>query len=342
MAKEASPDKPRSLPKSTVGGVQRRKRNGTPLLLLAPAGAVFLILLVLPLIYLLWISLLPPAPNAPLRGSLSLDSYIQLGDPYFAGILWRTLRISGLVTLLCLILGYPVAISITRSHGLWRTAQTILVISPLFVSVVVRAYGWLLMLGNRGVINGFLTWAGLQDRPTRFLSTEGAVIVGLAESMLPFMVNMARLYELFVSEWLRKNLRDGIILKAQETIKIGDSSALQFRIDMLLLDGATGEARYVLDTKYKTHGSPGSDDVAQVVAYATAKRCKEAILIYPARLGSPLDDKVGDIRVRSLTFPVDGDLDQAGEAFLESLLGWQLDLNRRPRGCRSAQQTMST
>lgn len=157
-------------------------------MLLAPAGVVFLLLLVLPLIYLLGISLLPPAPNAPLQGSLGLDSYAQLGDPYLVNILWRTLRISGLVTLLCLVLGYPVAISVTRSHGIWRTAQTILVISPLFVSVVVRAYGWLLMLGNRGVINGFLTWIGLQDHPTRFLSTEGAVIVGLAESMLPFMV----------------------------------------------------------------------------------------------------------------------------------------------------------
>ena len=64
----------------------------------------------------------------------------------------------------------------------------ILVLSPLFVSVVVRAYGWLLILGNRGLLNGLLTTLGLQSTPTRFLSTEGAVVAGLAEALLPFMV----------------------------------------------------------------------------------------------------------------------------------------------------------
>ena len=157
-------------------------------LLLIPAGILFICLLVMPLLFLLRVSLMAPGPGAPIDGTFSLGAYALLIDPYNASLVWRTLRISGAVTLLCRILGYPLALSLARSSGLWRTIQIVMVISPLFVSIVVRAYGWLLLLGNRGVLNGALTGLGLQQTPTRFLGTEGAVIVGLAESLLPFMV----------------------------------------------------------------------------------------------------------------------------------------------------------
>ena len=80
------------------------------------------------------------------------------------------------------------------------------------------------------------------------------------------------------------------------------------------------KALCVVDTKYKAPESPSTDDVAQVVAYAEAKGCTEAVLVYPVRLHRPLDASVGDIRVRTLTFPLDGDLDEGGEGLLESLL----------------------
>jgi putative spermidine/putrescine transport system permease protein len=164
-----------------------RRSIATPLLLL-PATFLFVLFLVLPLLFLVRVSLYPPGPAAPLSGGPSIDSYLALGDTYLAGILLRTLRVAALVTLGCLLLGYPLAIALARASGPWRTVQLLLVISPLFVSVVVRAYGWILLLGNRGVVNGTLTWLGLQERPTRMLNTEGAVIVGLIEALLPFMV----------------------------------------------------------------------------------------------------------------------------------------------------------
>jgi putative spermidine/putrescine transport system permease protein len=90
--------------------------------------------------------------------------------------------------LACLLLGYPLALSLGRSRGSWRATQTILVISPLFVSVVVRAYGWILILGNRGLVNHVLSSLGLIDEPLGLLHTEGAVVVALVEALLPFMV----------------------------------------------------------------------------------------------------------------------------------------------------------
>ena len=77
-------------------------------------------------------------------------------------------------------------------------------------------------------------------------------------------------------------------------------------------------ALLVLDTKYKAPDRPGNDDISQVVTYANIKDCQEAVLIYPTPLN--LDVMIGKIRVRSLTFSLDGDLEQAGSRFLDDLL----------------------
>jgi 5-methylcytosine-specific restriction enzyme subunit McrC len=136
--------------------------------------------------------------------------------------------------------------------------------------------------------------------------------------MLPFLVDMARLYELFVAEWLRAHLPKHLVLKVQEQVNI--SKTLYFKTDLVLYDISTGTARYILDTKYKTLTQPAADDIAQVVAYAVSKDCKEAVLVYPEGLTHPLDEWVGDIRVHSLTFCLKDDLDRAGQAFLQDLL----------------------
>jgi 5-methylcytosine-specific restriction enzyme subunit McrC len=135
--------------------------------------------------------------------------------------------------------------------------------------------------------------------------------------MIPFLVDMDRLYELFIAEWLKAHPPHGFSLKIQERVDIGDT--LHFHIDLVLYEVATGAARYVLDTKYKIPKKPSNDDFNQVVTYATAQQCQEAVLVYPAPLTKPLNVRIRDIRVRSLTFSLDGDLDQAGQAFLQDL-----------------------
>jgi ABC-type spermidine/putrescine transport system permease subunit I len=86
-----------------------------------------------------------------------------------------------------LVLGYPLAVSVSRARGGWRTAQILLLISPLFVSVVVRAYGWILLLGNRGLVSSLLMSLGILDAPLGLLYTEAAVVAALVEALLPFM-----------------------------------------------------------------------------------------------------------------------------------------------------------
>ncbi|MFB2833882.1 McrC family protein [Floridanema evergladense] len=136
-------------------------------------------------------------------------------------------------------------------------------------------------------------------------------------TMLPFLIDMAKLYELFVAEWLKENLPSHLFLKFQEQVKISDR--ISFKTDIALYEKSTENPRYILDTKYKTPDSPAPNDVAQVIAYAVSKQCQEVILVYPTSLTYLLDETIGNIRVRSLTFSLNSNLEEAGTTFLKEL-----------------------
>jgi 5-methylcytosine-specific restriction enzyme subunit McrC len=139
-------------------------------------------------------------------------------------------------------------------------------------------------------------------------------------TMIPFVIDMARLYELFVAEWLRLNLPETLILKTQHQFLIDEANNLQFIIDLLIEDAVTGEIRYVLDTKYKVPDRASTTDIQQVGFYAHDRKAREAILVYPVALLIPLQGQSQGVRLRSLTFALDGDLEQAGKKFLADLL----------------------
>jgi 5-methylcytosine-specific restriction enzyme subunit McrC len=134
---------------------------------------------------------------------------------------------------------------------------------------------------------------------------------------IPFVVEMARLYERFVAAWLACHLDGQWRVQIQETHPI--SSDQRFAIDLVLYDTQSGAVCCVMDTKYKIAARVNTADVAQVVAYAEAKGATEAVLIYPQPPATPLDTKVGNIHIRTLTFGVDGDLEQQGNTFLSQL-----------------------
>jgi 5-methylcytosine-specific restriction enzyme subunit McrC len=151
-----------------------------------------------------------------------------------------------------------------------------------------------------------------------FLDNTGPSHESGDREMLPFLIDMANLYEQFVAEWLKANTPKGFFVKQQHRVT-HDQNYFD-RIDLLLGDSETKKVQYVLDTKYKYPDKVGSNDRHQIVAYANALKCQNAILIYPQNLQQPLDIKYDDIRVRSLTFSLDSDLHEAGKTFLTSLL----------------------
>ncbi len=153
-----------------------------------------------------------------------------------------------------------------------------------------------------------------------FLSHTGPAHSHGQAAMLPFLVDMARLYELFVAEWMCANLPAGWQIRAQERVQIGPrGSGLQFDIDLVLYT-PEGRPFAVLDTKYKSAKRADNADVSQIIAYAKAKGCRQAALIYPLPLSQPLDVEIDGLRLRSLTFGLDGNLETAGQALMSEII----------------------
>lgn len=137
--------------------------------------------------------------------------------------------------------------------------------------------------------------------------------------MTPFLVNMADLFELFVAEWLKKNLPYKYGLKTQENVDISKDGEVKFRIDLVLYNIENDCPLFVLDTKYKAPEKASTSDLHQVIAYAQVKQCNEAILIYPKELPIMQEYNAHDIQIRTLAFSLDDDLEVAGQEFLTSL-----------------------
>jgi 5-methylcytosine-specific restriction enzyme subunit McrC len=138
---------------------------------------------------------------------------------------------------------------------------------------------------------------------------------------LPFLIEMAGLFEAFVAEWLRIHLPRHLRLRCQHHVRVGTRGEVLLKID-LVIERDDGLPLWVLDTKYKSpEGGPAHDDLYQVVSYAHACGAASAALIYPAPLPRPLDfpwHEAG-IRVRTVSFPLSGDLDDAGRSLLDAL-----------------------
>jgi putative spermidine/putrescine transport system permease protein len=164
-------------------------RRLAPWLLVAAPLAVFVVLFLAPLANLFALSLFRFDRTVGVVGGLTVDNYARfLGDPFYLGILGRTLRISVLATLTSLLLGYPLAYHMQRSRPRVRAYLALLVLAPLLVSVVVRSFGWLVILGPNGLVNALLVASGIVRDPLRLLYTEGAIVVGLTHVFLSFMV----------------------------------------------------------------------------------------------------------------------------------------------------------
>jgi putative spermidine/putrescine transport system permease protein len=163
-------------------------KRATPWWLSAPALLLFTVLLLVPLLLTAVLSFnVYDAATGPKAGEFTLEHYIHLfTDSYYYGIFWRTFWISALVALVCVLIGTPEAYVLSRMRNPWRSILLLVVLAPLLVSVVVRAFGWSMLLGPEGLVNGLLGIAGIG--PIRMLYTETAVAVALVHVMLPFMV----------------------------------------------------------------------------------------------------------------------------------------------------------
>ena len=164
------------------------KSTATAWWLSGPALLLFTVLLVVPLglTAVLSFNAYDPA-TGPKTGEFTLAHYaLVFSDSYYLGIFWRTFWVSALVTLICVLIGAPEAYVLSRMRNPWRSALLLVVLAPLLVSVVVRAFGWSMLLGPEGAVNALLQLVGIG--PVKILYTNAAVVIALVHVMLPFMV----------------------------------------------------------------------------------------------------------------------------------------------------------
>jgi len=130
-----------------------------------------------------------PEPGRVFGDGFSLANYATIfSNQVFLNSLLTTARIGALVSVCSLILAFPLAIFIWRSRSSLRSVVLLITLAPLFISVIVRAYGWMVLLSNRGVVNSLLMNMGVTTRPIPLIFNEIGVIIGTTHVLLPFMM----------------------------------------------------------------------------------------------------------------------------------------------------------
>src|SRR5882757_5157559 len=171
-------------------GSRRMRRLESSAALAIPACIVVAAALLIPLAYVLLLSLNRSQPGVvDLNGNFTLANYTRfLSSPFYLRVLGKTIYLAAITTALCGVFGSILAMAIWRAPARWRGAIIIVVISPLLVSIVTRTFGWMIVLGDNGLINTSLMTLGLIRQPLHLMFTDGAVIVGLLHVFLPLMV----------------------------------------------------------------------------------------------------------------------------------------------------------
>lgn len=157
-----------------------------------------LIFFLLPFAIILKISLADPViaqppftPTFDEQGGLSItiDNFLfLLTDKLYAITYLKSVLLALAATVLCLLLGFPMAYGIARSAPSVRSLLLLLIVLPFWISFLLRVYAWMGLLNNYGVINNTLMWIGIIDQPIQIMYTDFAVFIGLAYSYLPFMI----------------------------------------------------------------------------------------------------------------------------------------------------------
>lgn len=174
-------------PEATTSGAGRAARLRHVIIpdrwgsLMAPLLVFLLLVFVTPLVMILARSFTDPEPG--------VQNYRDFfGSPVYADVLVNTFRISGIVTLLTLVLGFPYAYLMTLASPFWRGVMLVAVLVPFWTSLLVRTFAWVLMLNNTGVVNEFLLSVGLIDEPLALIRNQTGVIIGMVQVMLPYAV----------------------------------------------------------------------------------------------------------------------------------------------------------
>ena len=183
-----------TLPSRPEPGAQSRTSSPMPpfssgrlrLLLLALPGLLLLTPFLLAVLFVLRFSF---SADAQTIQGFSLERYIGLLDPFFLRSVVLTLKLAAISTVVCLVLAVPVALLMASiRQPVWRRVVTSLILLPMILNLLIQSYGWIMVLGPKGIVNTVLFNLGLVERPVQLLFNEIGVLAGLVQTALPLAV----------------------------------------------------------------------------------------------------------------------------------------------------------
>jgi len=169
---------------------ERKRRGWSPGLagLLAPVTVWLGLFFLVPLLLILAYSFGTSGIYGGITLGFNPGNYLKVFDPLYLEIIVRTFVIALINTLLCFLLGYPLAYFIALKGGRWKSTLILLVMVPFWTSLLLRAYAWVVILRGNGFANRTLQFLGITDEPITLIFTPEAVLMGMVYSYLPFMI----------------------------------------------------------------------------------------------------------------------------------------------------------
>lgn len=156
--------------------------------MIGPTFLWMLILVLIPLCYVIGISFLTKNSSGGVNFSFSLASYSSMFKKEFLIIIYKSLLLSFQTTILCLLIGFPLAYILAQAPKKYKELLILFVMLPFWINSVIRIYGWNTLLRQEGIINHILLFIGVITKPLEMLYTDGAVLLGMVYELLPFMI----------------------------------------------------------------------------------------------------------------------------------------------------------
>jgi putative spermidine/putrescine transport system permease protein len=173
---------------ASLGRPAIRRIRSPAAMLIMPIVIINAFGFIVPVFNLAVMSLQHIEATGAMTGGWSLEKWHDVAtDPYYWSLLSGSLWTSFVITVLTLIISYPIALLLHRSHGTLKTVLLVGVISPLLLSSVVRTYGWIAILSDHGLVNSALAAIGLHD-PVRLMFNLTGVMIGMTEILMPYMI----------------------------------------------------------------------------------------------------------------------------------------------------------
>ncbi|MGI6878066.1 ABC transporter permease [Microbacterium sp. gxy059] len=167
----------------------RRRNRLTVLALVIPGILGLIVSFVFPLVYMIRMAFNEGAGNGIVVETFTLQTILEpLTDPYYWKVTGDTFLMGVAVGVLCILVSYPIALFLARTESKWKGLLLAVALAPLLTSAVVRTYGWMVLLGNDGLVNSTLVGLGIISAPLRLSNSMTGVIIGLVEIFMPYAI----------------------------------------------------------------------------------------------------------------------------------------------------------